>query len=471
MQNKNITLLEIYKERNKDLKWFNKYFSLAKGNSGRLFEYTTTNFRGQKSFFDQFKKFEKIENKNRSDWGLVKSGQEKDKQRVVNMLASKLFMRELRGKRKDKNFIFHKTEKGRIYSYFLSEEFPELEEWVLNYMFLLDGHYTNEEKYIIKKTNLIHQKISSIALNTEELIKKIEETINKPYNKYELIKKDFFYLSSFYDDAEFLELYLYSNDREKKELYDYITKNLKAKNDLCCISKKYKTSGNFDAGTFIDEGKVFYFTIILQQIKSNNIDNVIAELLKRYNFLYKNVNIKNVKSFIYKKPVLDVFYAIFADVLDIREELTEETRVVVDGMELEETGPQSYIDDTTIIGRRVAKQLFALKKKRAREIANYKCSLEKLNNCRYFTSKASKKAYIEVNHLIPQEFRNEFSNSIEVFANYTTICPHCHAMLHKAVDNERKPLINYLYNERADKLEAMGIGVELKDLYEFYNID
>ena len=79
--------------------------------------------------------------------------------------------------------------------------------------------------------------------------------------------------------------------------------------------------------------------------------------------------------------------------------------------------------------------------------------------------------YIEVHHFIPQEFRNEFSNSIEVFANYATLCPHCHEMLHKAVDNERKPLINYLYNERYNRLETMGIGIEISALYEFYGID
>ena len=222
---------------------------------------------------------------------------------------------------------------------------------------------------------------------------------------------------------------------------------------------------------FIDESKVFYFTLVLEQTRSANPRNVIEGLLNRYYFLYKKIDIKKIKSFIYIKSILDVFYSIFIDILDIKEELTEETQTAVEHMELEETGPQNYIDDTTIDGRRIVKQIFALKKIRAREIANYKCSLEKLNNCRYFTSKASTKRYIEVNHLIPQEFRNEFPNSIEVFANYTTLCSHCHAMLHKAVDNERKPLINYLYNERSGKLEAMGVGIELNLLYEFYKID
>jgi hypothetical protein len=467
-----MSLLDIYKERNNDKEWFDQFFSLGKNKSGRLFAYTNTNFRKQDSFFVQFDKFEKVENMDRNSWGTVDStGQEADKQRVVNMIDSKLFMRELVGERKDKNFIYHKTEKGKVYRQFLNAAFPESESWFLNYIFLLNGHYANMERHILERTNSISKNISNVFPDSDKLVKDIEEVITKPHDKYQLIRKNIFYLISFYDDPRFLELYLHSNDHEKKELQDYIIQNLKAENDLCCISRKYKNGGNYTASMFNDEVKVFYLTFTLERIKSNDIGDLINRLLVQYIYLYNDADAYKINDFVHRDSVFSVFSIIFSDILDIREEIAEEAQAPVNNIEVEEVSPQSYIDDTTIEGRRIAKQAFALKKRRAREIANHKCSLEKLNNCRYFTSKASNLPYIEVHHFIPQEFRNEFANSIEVFANYTTLCPYCHEMLHKAVDNERKPLINYLYNERSGKLEAMGLGVDIDKLYEFYRMD
>ena len=58
------------------------------------------------------------------------------------------------------------------------------------------------------------------------------------------------------------------------------------------------------------------------------------------------------------------------------------------------------------------------KKKQSRDLHNHTCVLKKLNGCKQFTAKATNKKYVEIHHIIPQEFRNEFENSIEVFANY-----------------------------------------------------
>jgi len=219
-------LLETYIARNKDSVWFEQFSSLAKENYGRLFEYTNTNFRYQSSFFSQFKTFEEVEGKERSTWETVASGQEKHKQHVINMLASKLFRRDPKGGEEEKNYIYRKTEKGKLYKTFLEDKrFSDNEKWILNYIFLLNGYYTGQRGYIIKRTVWLAEIFTSLGVERKDLAKRVAEAIGQSYTLQELLRKDFFYLHSFFADAEFLELYLHSSSEEREELALYIESN------------------------------------------------------------------------------------------------------------------------------------------------------------------------------------------------------------------------------------------------------
>ena len=132
--------------------------------------------------------------------------------------------------------------------------------------------------------------------------------------------------------------------------------------------------------------------------------------------------------------------------------------------------PEPRIDDTTLIGRQQLKSIFAMRKKIAREKANFKCELEQYKGCRYFTSKTTRHNYVEVHHFIPREFRNNFENSVDVLANYITLCPHCHKMIHLATDRERIDVIRFIFNQRKDRLTACGLTIELEELFQYYNI-
>ncbi len=105
-----MSLLNIYKEQNKNLDWFEKYHSLGKNKRGRVFGYINTNFRTQSSFISHFKEFENVEDIDRKDWTITSYGQESDKHRVVNMLSSKLFKKE-KIKKKEKIFYIQKQRK------------------------------------------------------------------------------------------------------------------------------------------------------------------------------------------------------------------------------------------------------------------------------------------------------------------------------------------------------------------------
>lgn len=91
--------------------------------------------------------------------------------------------------------------------------------------------------------------------------------------------------------------------------------------------------------------------------------------------------------------------------------------------------------------------------------------------CTYFTSKETHQNYLEIHHLIPREFSNDFDTSIEILENYVVLCPKCHRKIHLAEDNERKHMINILFNNRVNLLNAKGITIELEQLYKYYNIE
>ena len=78
---------------------------------------------------------------------------------------------------------------------------------------------------------------------------------------------------------------------------------------------------------------------------------------------------------------------------------------------------------------------------------------------------------MEIHHLIPREFSNDFENSIEQIENYVSLCPRCHRFLHFAVDRERKMALHYLYLKRIESLNLKGIGIEEKMLKEYYKIE
>ena len=51
------------------------------------------------------------------------------------------------------------------------------------------------------------------------------------------------------------------------------------------------------------------------------------------------------------------------------------------------------------------------------------------------------------------------------------ICKMSQGKIHLAEDNERKHMINILFNNRVNLLNAKGITIELEQLYKYYNIE
>lgn len=450
-----MTLLELYKVKNNDPKWRNSHSSLASGAHGRLFEYTNTNFRTQAAFGKQFAEFLAVENKPRSQWGHQHHhNQELDKHRVVNMLQSKLFKKEPSG-------LYKRTAKGLLYSDFVnnSADFDTRSNWLINYLFLINGYYNDRRNYIIARTrDLLNYYLSVSDQNPEQILAAAKQLL-ATNNLNAAVSCEFFYMHSFYDDTDFLEAYQLASSNEKSELADYILANLKANNKQCTVSIKYQRSGNFNHNMLVDETKVFLLSLKIVTAETLSIDNFYSYIIDQYkNYISSEFSHQQVQQFVLKNQ--DVFGSISQDIIEPSE--NTETKNLEEQWQNEQQietfdltdKAEEYLDETSMVGKQKIKAVYAIRKKQARVLSNYTCALESLNNCKqvYFTAKATGKNYLELHHLIPREFRNDFAYSIEVLANYITLCPRCHRQIHLATDREREALINWLHADRKDRL-------------------
>ena len=199
------------------------------------------------------------------------------------------------------------------------------------------------------------------------------------------------------------------------------------------------------------------------------MSNVYKIFVENFN---KNIFTINEKSTLsYLRSNKNIFDPIFAEILGL--EYPDVALVAGEAITDSRDIAEDYIDETSEEGRQKIKTAFNIRKRQARIQGGYRCALETINNCRpvYFTAKATKKNYLELHHLIPKEFRNDFSHSIEVLANYITLCPRCHRQIHLAVDRERKCLINALFKKRKDRLKIVGLNLTLSEIYEYYKIN
>lgn len=454
-----LDIFEYYIERNKDANWAETFKSTSNKNNGKTFIYINTNYRSIYAFEDIFYKFLEYNGKKREEWSIGSHGQEVAKQWVINMTQSKFF-------KKDKH-VYTLTAKGESFKLFLDSEPKENTKWVIIYLFLQNAYFGMKPNYISKKVEEILKTFYDVGLTKNDIENKIKEVlIEKNISLLDLFKKDIFWLLSFYKDEDFLKIYLSSTEEEKEKLYQYAVTQYKNKLYMDVISYKYKPSGQYAKNTFIDDLKILYFTYKTLNNKPQNLTDYISDLFEEYEKLYV-FDKKTAVNFVENN--INVFQTIFKETFgDIEDDLIND--YVYQDMS-EQNITEDKIDDTSAANETRIRQISSVLKRMAKERVNYICELDTLFDCKYFTSKENNKNYLEIHHLVPREFSNEFEKSIEIIDNYTALCPHCHRLLHFATDREREAALRFLFNKRKEALEAKGIIVEFKQLKEFYNIE
>lgn len=462
-----MNLLNKYKEMNRDREMFDKYTKTGEGMYGKTFKFMNTNYRYIKSILTNYNTFKTVDGIDRSEWEVARHGQEKLKQHTVNMLQMKLFSKNER--------VYYKTRKGEVLEK-INEDFSEEEKWIIIFLLILDSYFCDTPNYILVRSREVIENFMLTNIEEKLLLDIIRKFIvaSSTMDISELFKEDYIYFDSFYmtfKDVNFLNIYVESNKEEKQELWNFIIKNYQEKLYNCIISKKYKPSGVFDRGMVRDNAKILFMSQFINTQGEERFKDFIDNVINRYT-LIESIDVGKIKQFIYTNR--DVFEMVYYNIFDI-DILGIDSQEEIKTDEQEENNilnNEESLDKTSVNNIKKLKRISGVLKKKAKERAEYKCELEDSNMCQnhYFTSKETHKNYVEIHHLIPREFSNDFEKSIEVIENYVCLCPRCHRLIHLAVDRERKMAINQLFNKRVNALENRGISISIEKIKEYYGI-
>lgn len=96
--------------------------------------------------------------------------------------------------------------------------------------------------------------------------------------------------------------------------------------------------------------------------------------------------------------------------------------------------------------------------------ANYQC--ERNSRHRTFTDAMTNRPYMEGHHLIPMRCQEHFEVSLDVEANVLCLCPTCHRLMHHGTNAERMRSFDMFYEQRAERLQKVGITASRNELRE-----
>ncbi|MDM5198978.1 hypothetical protein QUF79_13200 [Fictibacillus enclensis] len=76
------------------------------------------------------------------------------------------------------------------------------------------------------------------------------------------------------------------------------------------------------------------------------------------------------------------------------------------------------------------------------------------NQHHHFISKFNQKNYVEAHHLIPMQYQDQFDCSLDIHANIVSICLVCHKKTHFGLFEDKKEIIEKLFNSRRERLKT-----------------
>lgn len=463
-----MSLLELYKEKNKDAKWKEKVLGINKN----LYLYDfTINFRNLLYFEDGFKTYCKICEMNKDqleEYTKANSGQAKSF--MANMNRTKLFMT-----RDSKRTL---SSKGEVYEKFLSEKLSLDDRWFINYLFIIDSCFSLKSNYIFNQTDSVFEKWLKAGYTLGQLYNMLMYFFNiKQENMEEYLQTEYLILLFFMDDTPFLSEYRESSEFEKSELHEYIIDNYNKKRFNCIVSEKFSPNSLTDCDTILDDAKILFFSHYLANSHPISLEDMLDIFMQVYTRFYK-LNTKKVTNFImmYQEIFRMTFLNLFSDMQDFYSNLKiddptlSNTYERMDEQTLEEI-LHNNLDYSTTESINALVKINSMFSSKAKQDNDYKCELHSENGCKYFIGKNSNRPYLEIHQLIPRDFSNEFSSTIERVSNYIPLCPQCHRLVHNATDEEKYQLLSAIYKKRKLRLESDGIYASNDLLLAIYGIE
>lgn len=483
-----MTILDYYIMMSENAEINDIYYSTGdtqKEGRGKIFSFFNTNYRtllkrtgnGYGGFGTGFVLLDEVVGKPYSEWDRYdKNNENKLKQHTVRMRKSELFS-------VDKG-IYQRTKRGDVFERMLlanENELSDMDKRFLCYMLILTGYFSNIPNYIINRTKDAFKAFNMSGYSDSEILELQKDFINKNKNidnVREMLQHDYAYLESFcfpYKDIDFNSLFKKSNDNDKQSLKNYVIQKLESKNTDCILSHKFVAGGNYTKTTL--EESCMILTITKQLIDANikSFEEFVDVTISSYGELY-GCDANKIKSFIFSSDNISVFKVVYNRALSI----PQEKMVYEENVREVSLDEHKKFDTTDENGLKESETFSAALKKLVKVNSGYKCIMDEIEQCKYFTAKESNQNYLEVHHFIPREFANDFEESIENKDNYIPLCPHCHRKIHLAVDAERKHMINYIYSIRKEALKKDNLIPEnekveqkrfLDLLYEYYRID
>jgi len=108
----------------------------------------------------------------------------------------------------------------------------------------------------------------------------------------------------------------------------------------------------------------------------------------------------------------------------------------------------------------------ALVKKRM-ELSRFNCEYGEAH--KLFISKATGCRYVEVHHVIPLDFQDDFrEKKLDHLNNLYSLCPYCHAAVHHAEGRIARKLLSKMYDERSI---GFHFGISKLQLFQYYSVE
>ena len=109
-----------------------------------------------------------------------------------------------------------------------------------------------------------------------------------------------------------------------------------------------------------------------------------------------------------------------------------------------------------------------LKKAKARlALSGYTCEFDPSHQL--FIARSTGRPYVEAHHLVPIGCQGSFELSLDELDNIFAICPTCHSLIHHALPDDVRAVIDGLVSVRPDVLRRLDITSH--DLYQIYECD
>lgn len=90
------------------------------------------------------------------------------------------------------------------------------------------------------------------------------------------------------------------------------------------------------------------------------------------------------------------------------------------------------------------------------------------NNHITFSSKRTKRNYVEGHHLVPMKAQKDYKFNIDRSENVVSLCPVCHKQVHLGDKDERVKVLTKIYKLKLLKMNNIGLDISFEDLFNKY---